>query len=75
MAPLQKFIFLSQDKIKRNEKWWMGEGVNGESEKNEECETPKQPKYGFIYFLELKNHINFPQESHVAIIIHYNQNG
>jgi hypothetical protein len=48
----------------------MGERVNGEREHNEECEPPKQPKDGFIYFLELKNHMAFPQEAHVTVILH-----
>jgi hypothetical protein len=45
----------------------MSARVNGERENNEECEPPKHPKDGFIYFLELKNHMAFPQEDHATI--------
>jgi hypothetical protein len=36
--------------------------VNGERENNERYEPPKHSKDGFIYFMELKNHMAFPQE-------------
>ena len=33
-------------------------------------EPPKQTKDGFICFLELENHMAFPQENHVTNILH-----
>jgi hypothetical protein len=44
----------------------MSERVNGESEQNEECEPPKQPKYGFIYLLGNQEPHGLPQEAHVT---------
>ena len=32
--------------------------------------TPKQNKDGFIYFLELENHMTFTEYAHVIDILH-----